>query len=66
MSEDLRYPIGNFDKNIELTFEIRQQLIETIAELPKKIKSATSNLSDEELDTPYRPEGWTVRQTSEI
>jgi len=63
MSEDLRYPIGNFDKNIELTFEIRQQLIETIAELPKKIKSATSNLSDEELDTPYRPEGWTVRQT---
>ena len=63
MNEDLRYPIGNFDKSIEITPENRQQLIETIEELPEKIKSATNDLSDEQLDTPYRPSGWTVRQT---
>jgi uncharacterized damage-inducible protein DinB len=63
MNEDLRYPIGNFDKSIEITPENRQQLIETIEELPEKIKSATNDLSDEQLDTPYRSSGWTVRQT---
>jgi len=63
MNEDLRYPIGNFDKSIEITPENRQQLIETIEELPEKIKSATNDLSNEQLDTPYRPSGWTVRQT---
>ncbi len=63
MSEDLRFPIGQFDKNIEVTPELRNGFIQTIADLPEKLKSATSDLSDEQLDTPYRPEGWTVRQT---
>ena len=62
MVEDLRYPIGKFDSNIDITPEIRQQFIETIIELPKKIREAINNLSDTQLDTPYRPEGWTVRQ----
>jgi uncharacterized damage-inducible protein DinB len=31
-------------------------------DLPKKIRQAVSDLSEEQLDTPYRPEGWTVRQ----
>lgn len=63
MSEDLRFPIGKFDKSIEITAEIRQQLTQIIAELPEKINSATKSLSDAQLDTPYRPGGWTVRQT---
>ena len=63
MQDDLRFPIGKFNKNIEITPEIRQQLIRTIADLPDKIKLATNDLSDEQLDTPYRPGGWTVRQT---
>ena len=62
MSEDLRYPIGKFDSNIEISPEIRQEFIETIAELPEKIRKSVDNLSDTQLDTPYRPEGWTVRQ----
>ena len=62
MSEDLRYPIGKFDSNIEVTPETRKNFIQTIGELPKKIREAVHNLSDEQLDTPYRPEGWTVRQ----
>lgn len=63
MSEDLRFPIGKFDKSIEITAKIRQQLTHIIAELPEKINSATKSLSDAQLDTPYRPGGWTVRQT---
>jgi uncharacterized damage-inducible protein DinB len=62
MSEDLRYPIGKFDSNIKVTPETRKNFIQTIEDLPKKIRDAVKNLSDEKLDTPYRPEGWTVRQ----
>ncbi|MCY7344680.1 MAG: bacillithiol transferase BstA [Pyrinomonadaceae bacterium] len=63
MSEELKYPIGKFDKNIELTPELKQQFINDIAVLPEKLHEAVKDLSDERLDTPYRPEGWTVRQT---
>ena len=62
-SEDLRYPIGEFDKNIEITPGKRAEFIQIIKDLPKKIAEAIEGLSDEQLDTPYRPEGWTLRQT---
>ncbi len=62
-SDDLRYPIGDFDSNIEITPEMRQAMIQTIKDLPAKIADAVKDLSEEQLDTPYRPEGWTVRQT---
>ena len=62
MSEDLRYPIGKFDSNIEISPEARKNFIQTIEELPNRIRAAVNNLSDEQLDTPYRPDGWTVRQ----
>lgn len=62
MSEDLRYPIGNFNPPPEVDAETRQKFIQTIAELPAKFRAAVENLNDEQLDTPYRPEGWTVRQ----
>lgn len=63
MSEDLKYPIGKFDKNFEFTAESRRQLTKDIGELPQKLREAVENLTDEQLETPYRPEGWTVRQT---
>ena len=63
MSEDLSYPIGKFNKDFEFTTELKQDLANEIAKLPRKIKSAIENLNDEQLDTPYRPKGWTVRQT---
>ncbi len=63
MIEDLSYPIGKFDKNLEITAALKQEYIKEIAGLPKKLKAAVENLSDEQLDTPYRPKGWTVRQT---
>ena len=63
MSEDLRYPIGKFDGNIEVTTELRDGFIKTVADLPKTLEKAVADLNEEQLDTPYRPEGWTVRQT---
>ncbi len=63
MSEDLRFPIGNFDSSREVTPELRKEFIQTIADLPEKIIKAIKDLNDEQLDTEYRPEGWTVRQT---
>ena len=63
MSENLSYPIGKFDKNFEFTTETQQKFTDDISELPNKVKEAIENLNDEQLDTPYRPGGWTVRQT---
>ncbi|MEP6902416.1 MAG: YfiT family bacillithiol transferase [Actinomycetota bacterium] len=61
--EDLRYPIGEFDPKIEVTPEVRQELIQTIKDLPSNITKAVEGLGEAQLDTRYRPEGWTVRQT---
>ena len=62
MSTDLRYPVGKFDLKTELTQEQRQEAIRNIAETPAKLRAAIAGLTPEQLDTPYRPEGWTVRQ----
>lgn len=62
MSEDLRFPIGEFDKNIDVTEELRNGFISDLRELPLKLRSAVEHLSDEQLETAYRPAGWTVRQ----
>lgn len=62
MSEILRYPIGEFDKNLEVNEQVRRGFISDLRELPLKVRAAVENLSDEQLKTPYRPEGWTVRQ----
>ena len=40
----------------------RPRLIDEIAETPARLRAVVSGLSPEQLDTPYRPEGWTVRQ----
>ena len=57
---DLRFPIGKFDI---AAFGSREENIQTLAELPANLRAAVKGLSDEQLDTPYRPEGWTLRQT---
>jgi uncharacterized damage-inducible protein DinB len=61
--EDLRYPIGKFDRTRgPHTPEERKQLINGIAGLPEQVKQAVSGLNGKQLDTPYREGGWTVRQ----
>lgn len=59
---DLRYPVGKFQPEPELTDISRQNLIRQIAEAPAKLREAIKGLTEEQLDTPYRPGGWTVRQ----
>lgn len=63
MTDDLRFPIGDFDRNYEVSSNARASRIQVINELPAKLAAALSGLDDDQLDTRYRPEGWTVRQT---
>lgn len=60
--ERLRYPVGRFRPRSGLGAEERRRLIDDIAALPADLRAAVSDLSAEQLDTPYRPNGWTVRQ----
>ncbi|HWM92447.1 MAG TPA: putative metal-dependent hydrolase [Thermoanaerobaculia bacterium] len=59
---DLRYPIGRFRKVASLTPAEREAAIESIAATPIRLRAATLGLTPEQLDTTYRPGGWTVRQ----
>jgi uncharacterized damage-inducible protein DinB len=59
---DLRYPIGKFTYDGPLTEAQRQEALNNIAETPEKLRAAVRGLSDAQVDTPYRPGGWTVRQ----
>ena len=59
---DPRYPIGRFQKEPNPTDEWRRARIAEIEEAPTRLREAVAGLSDEQLDTPYRDGGWTVRQ----
>ena len=59
---DLRYPVGEFSFAGTLSREERNSFIDQIAATPEKMRAGVAGLSDEQLDTPYRPGGWTVRQ----
>jgi hypothetical protein len=67
MSEDLRYPIG---KAVEQAFNGKEPYdeqqkiaaIKDIEALPHLLENAILNLDEAQLDTPYRPDGWTARQ----
>lgn len=59
---DLRYPIGPFRSPGALAPEARASAIAELADAPAHLRAAVSGLPDARLDTPYRPDGWTVRQ----
>src|ERR1041384_523938 len=59
---DLRYPIGEFTMPATVTAAMRTEAIAALAELPASMREAVRGLSEAQLDTPYRPGGWTVRQ----
>ncbi|MBZ5553449.1 MAG: bacillithiol transferase BstA [Acidobacteriia bacterium] len=59
---DLRYPIGPFTMDESITAEKRQLYIDQISEAPAKLRAAVDGMSPEQLETPYREGGWTVRQ----
>ena len=64
MSEDLRYPIGNFSFPKSVTPDQLRTWIDEIEAHPAAFRQAVRNLTDAQLDTPYRPDGWTVRQVA--
>jgi hypothetical protein len=61
-NSDLRYPVGKFQFPDVVTEDDRRKFVGEIAETPARLRSAVMGLSDSQLDTPYRPGGWTVRQ----
>ena len=64
-NEDLRYPIGRLKvKPDALTEAERADAIAKIEACPAALRRALAGLTPEQLDTPYRPDGWTVRQVA--
>ncbi len=60
--DDLRYPVGQFEFDGHLSEDQRRLLIDEIADAPAKLRAAVAGLTPEQIETPYRPGGWTVRQ----
>lgn len=59
---DLRYPLGKFTYDGPLSEEQKQRCLDSVTQAPANLRAAVSGLSETQLDTPYRPDGWTVRQ----
>ena len=60
--EALRFPIGPFDPAGTIGDGERSRYLDSIAATPARLRDAVAGLTAEQLDTPYRPDGWTVRQ----
>ncbi|MGH7677759.1 MAG: metal-dependent hydrolase, partial [Gemmatimonadaceae bacterium] len=58
---DLRYPVGKFVRPKSLTPAERRAAIRAVEDAPGLLRAAVKGLTDAQLDTPYRPGGWTVR-----
>lgn len=58
----LSYPIGKFSAPKSYSPQIISEYIQQIESLPQRLNIVVEGLTDQQLDTPYRPEGWTVRQ----
>src|ERR1017187_214574 len=59
---DLSYPTGKFDWAAKIPAEARPELIAQLEAAPTGFRDAVRGLDDRQLDTPYRPGGWAVRQ----
>ena len=59
---DLRYPVGRFVRPERLSDDERRAAIDAIAATPSNLRAAVRGLDEAQLETPYRPDGWTVRQ----
>jgi hypothetical protein len=61
--EQLKFPIGRFKRpSGPLEPAERARLIDALAASPKQLADAVKGLNEKQIDTPYRPGGWTVRQ----
>lgn len=62
VTDDPRYPVGKFTFDGDRSPAARAARIDVIAELPAQLAESVRGLGPEQLDTPYRDGGWTVRQ----
>lgn len=62
--ELLRFPVGRYRKPERLDLETITQLIKVIEDFPGKLRQETAKLNDEQLDTVYRKDGWSIRQVT--
>src|SRR6184192_505665 len=59
---DPRYPIGKFAYDGPPTEQQRNKFIDDIEQTPARLRAAIQGLSPQQIETPYRPGGWTIRQ----
>jgi hypothetical protein len=62
ITTDLRYPVGRYAPPAEIARGDRAAWIKDLVYLPAALQTAVDGLSEHQLDTPYRPGGWSVRQ----
>jgi hypothetical protein len=62
MTNDPRYPVGKFSFDGNMTEQQKAQYLDDIEQTPARLRAAVHGLNDQQLDTPYRDGGWTVRQ----
>ncbi len=60
--QQLKYPVGRYQAPAQISSEQRVEWMEEMAKLPDTLGAAVAGLTNAQLDTPYRPGGWTVRQ----
>ena len=60
--EQLRYPIGKYEAPAVITREHLEEWIGILETLPGKLEDLVRSLTEDQLETPYRPDGWTIRQ----
>jgi uncharacterized damage-inducible protein DinB len=58
----LRYPTGKFQRPASLDADARARAIDIVAATPARLREAVRGLTAEQIETPYRPGGWVVRQ----
>jgi len=60
--EALRFPIGRLKYEAADFVEKKDSQIQTLATIPQKMRAIVADMSEADLNTPYRPGGWTARQ----
>ena len=60
--DKLRYPIGRYSFIPDYSDVTISAWIDVIEAFPHDLRMLIENMSEDQLEQPYRPEGWTVRQ----
>ena len=60
--EKLKYPIGRYQVEANFDKTSINSWIREIEKLPQKLSKAVKGLTANQLQTPYRPDGWTIQQ----